>query len=143
MFNPYTTREQLNRVTEQAAARARIRSLESEREAEIAKAEKRFSRRVQAATLGMSPKTYKDLSASEAAVSALEKAGTNSPAYEPNNASVKFQVRMPVEWKRAVLDKAKEMKISQSELVRHALSKVLDPNVAENLPVVVIGRPIQ
>ena len=122
--------------------RIELEIADAQAKAEVAmqKIKRVTARRVRAATEGVNAHTLMSHENTRKCLEDLKKKGMISPAYEPSE-SIKMQLRVPIEYKEAVINEAERLGISQSELVRRALLKFLPREVAKDLPEVRIGRP--
>jgi len=118
---------------------AELKKIERDYEAELEKIKKKAARKIRAAAKGVDSVTLLASEKTSEAIKTLKKKGLLNPDYENGN-SYKLQVRMPMPWREAIHAEAERRGITQSELIRLGLKKLIPKDVLAELPEVKIGR---
>ena len=117
-----------------------VAALEAEQKAEAAKLRRRMARKAKALQEGLTPKQLLDLESTEKTLNNLIRRGIDKPTHSVGNAKV--HIRVPMDWRQAMLDHCKERKISQSDFIRSAIKRALGP-AGKELSEVKMGRPAE
>ena len=130
--------EDVDEMVAQKVMELRMEEIKVEMERELEKTKVRMERKARALQAGVSAKQQLDYDDASAAVERLKKAGLVKPGYE--DGSAKTQLRLPMAWKEAMLAEAKRRGISQSELMRQGIKKMLPREIANDLEEVYPGK---
>ena len=104
---------------------------------------KQFVRKIESNRTGVSTHTLASHERSQELLEELKAKGLLSPAYEARSKTVKLQCRVPIEYRDVILDEAKQRGVSQSEVIRLAIRKLVSAEVRKTLPEVRLGRPVE
>ena len=116
-----------------------LKQIERDYQVELENLKKRAARKIRAASKGMDSVTLLASEKTAEAIQTLKEKGLLAPEYEQGN-SYKLQVRMPMAWREAIHAEAERRGITQSELVRLGLTKLIPKDVQAELPEVKLGR---
>ena len=117
---------------------AELQNIESEFSEEVERVQRRLARKARALANEVDIRTQMDHETATKAMERLQARGLMKPEYETGSA--KMQIRLPLQWKAALLQEAKRRGIPQSELIREGIKKVLPREVAKELPDIYVGR---
>ena len=108
-----------------------VDALQEEQKAEAAKLKRRMARKARAIQAELTPKQLLDMESTEATLNKLIRQGKKSPDHSVGNA--KIQIRVPMDWRQAMLAHCKERKVSQSDFIRSAIKRALGPAVKNSV----------